>query len=195
MTDGVMRVIAGAQKGRLLKGPSSRGLRPTPNRVREALFSIIGPRIQGARVADFFAGTGAVGIEALSRGAGHVAFVDSDPQAVKLLRANVTHCGLAARAAVYAVPVATFLRRHGPSAGPYDIVFADPPYRSDAGVAFLSSLTTGVTLALGSLIILEHDSKATVPAEIGGLHLVRDYRYGDTTLSLFTFGAERLSAQ
>ncbi len=188
-----MRVIAGEQKGRQLIGPPRRGLRPTPNRVREALFSILGPRLEGARVADLYAGTGAVGIEALSRGAGHVAFVESDPQALRLVRANLAQCGLADLAVVYPMPVANFLQREAPSCGPYDIIFADPPYRDDAGTELLPSLTSGEALAPMSLFILEHGSKAAVPTQVGGLCRRRQYRYGDTTLSVFALSAEGMS--
>ncbi len=189
-----MRVIAGAQKGRSLVGPPSRGLRPTPNRVREALFSIIGSRIEGARVADLYAGTGAVGIEALSRGAGHVTFVEADPKALRLVRANLAHCGLAHLAAVYPMSVANFLHREASSGAPYDIMFADPPYDQDAGTELLPSLASGATIAPDSLVILEHFSKATVPAQVGRLCRLRQYRYGDTTLSVFALSTEGTSA-
>lgn len=188
-----MRVIAGAQKGRRLLGPSHGGLRPTPDRVREALFSIIGPRIVGACVVDLYAGTGAVGIEALSRGARHVDFVESDPQARKVLRANLDQCGFALLATVHPLSVAAFLRRHAASREPYDIVFADPPYRIDAGRDLLPSVVAGATIAADSLIILEHSSKATVPTCIGALRRLRQYRYGDSTLSTFALGVEGAS--
>ncbi len=189
-----MRVIAGVQKGRPLIGPPNHGLRPTPNRVREALFSILGPRIAGARIADLYAGTGAVGIEALSRGAGHVAFVESDPQALRLVRANLVQCGLAHLAAVYATSVADFLRRKAPTGIPYDIIFADPPYRHDAGKELLPALASGPILAPDALVVLEHFSKAALPTQVGQLCRRRQYRYGDTTLSVFGVSTEGTSA-
>src|SRR5512143_3265708 len=92
---GFLRVIAGAYKGRRLKTPTWEGLRPTSDRLRETLFNILAPRIEGARVLDGFAGTGALGIEALSRGAAHVTFVDSDPRAIALVLENLRRCGIA----------------------------------------------------------------------------------------------------
>lgn len=189
-----MRVIAGAQKGRRLTGPPRGGLRPTPDRVKEALFSILGPRIVGAFMVDLYAGTGAVGIEALSRGARAVTFVESDTQALRVLRTNLAHCGFAPLATVHAMSVSRFLRAKGPSSEPYDVVFADPPYRLDAERELLPWLGRGATIAPGSLVILEHSSKAEIPARVGGLSRVRQYRYGDTTLSMFTLGAEGASA-
>ena len=187
-------LLPGLQKGRRLVGPPHGGLRPTPDRVREALFSIIGPRIEGALVVDLYAGTGAVGIEALSRGARHVDFVESDPKALKVLRANLDQCGFSKLASVHAVSVAAFLGRHASSQEPYDIVFADPPYRIDAGRELLPSVVSSATIVPDSLLILEHSSKATVPTCIGALRRLRQYRYGDTSLSMFALGVEGSSS-
>src|SRR5438093_490869 len=109
-----MRVIAGLQKGRRLVGPKGPGLRPTADRVKEALFAILGPRIDGARFLDLYAGTGAIGIEALSRGARWVTFVESDPTALRVLRANLKMCGMGASADIQACRAGVFLRRREP---------------------------------------------------------------------------------
>jgi len=165
-------------------GPKGPGLRPTSDRVKEALFSILSPALVGARFLDLYAGTGAIGIEALSRGAEQAAFVEPHAASLRVLRANLERCGLAAQAAIYPCTVAAFFKRSPAGERPYDVVFADPPYRDgDDAAVLLSALQAGSRLQPTATVILEHDSKAE-PA-IAGLSLVRRYRYGDTTLSLF----------
>ena len=186
-----MKVIAGIYKGRQLLGPQGHSLRPTPNKVKEALFSIIGTRISQARVADLYSGTGAIGIEALSRGADHVTFVDSNKQALALLRKNLALCKLSSQAAIHQLFVETFLQKSTLQASPFDLVFADPPYTLDANKELLPSLASSVTIHAQSLVILEHSSKATVSHSIKQLSLQRQYQYGDTTLSVFTNNIER----
>src|SRR6188508_1151759 len=121
-----MRVIAGKFKGRRLKSPTWEGLRPTSDKLRETLFNVIGARVVGARVLDGYAGTGAVGIEALSRGASHVTFVESDRRAVDLIAANLAHCGVKDG---YAIIRVDFARAQSRLRGTeFDIIFLDPPY-------------------------------------------------------------------
>ena len=129
-----MRVIAGSHRGRRLSGPRGTTLRPTSDKVREALFSILGTRIPGSRFLDLYAGTGAVGIEALSRGATIVTFVESDPKAVQVMRKNLTACGMLDQAVVRVGPTQTFLRQPQSWDGPYDVLFADPPYADRGAV-------------------------------------------------------------
>jgi len=119
-----MRVIAGTLKGRTLDAPKWDGLRPTSDKLRETLFNVLATRIQGARVLDGFAGTGAVGIEALSRGAAHVTFVDRDPRAVALIETNLERCGVTDRYAIIRVRFAVTEQLAG--SGPFDVVFLDP---------------------------------------------------------------------
>lgn len=178
-----MRVIAGAQKGRRLAGPKGHDLRPTADRVKEALFSIIGARLVDARFLDLYAGTGSVGIEALSRGAGHVAFVESNPTTLQLLRMNLDRCGLAGRGEVHACPAATFLEEADPDT--FDIIFADPPYSTDGGTQVLQLLDHTQRVAQDSMVILEHSTKLTPPSVSGRLSRRRQYRYGDTSLSIY----------
>jgi 16S rRNA (guanine(966)-N(2))-methyltransferase RsmD len=181
-----MRVIAGSQKGRRLAGPSSARLRPTSDRVKEALFSILGDGIVGARFLDLYAGTGAIGIEALSRGAREAAFVESDPASLRVLRTNLDRCGVAASAAIHPYSAARFVRRRSPEAVPYDVVFADPPYdHTDGWSKLLPALAQNAIVRDGSTVILEHHTKLSVPPHIGRLSRLRQYRYGDTTLSVF----------
>lgn len=180
-----MRVIAGAHRGRRLTGPQSDSLRPTSDRVREALFSILGTRIQGARVLDLYAGTGAVGIEALSRGAVHVTFVESAPAAKRVLQTNLDRCALDDKAVVRGCRVEQFLRRLGPELAPFDVVFADPPYAADDELRALSTLLNNISLAGHGVIVLEHAKRTSIPDSLGGVAATRRYEYGDTCLSVF----------
>lgn len=185
-----MRVIAGAHKGRRLHGPKGPGLRPTSDRVKEALFSILGSRVAGSRFLDLYAGTGAIGIEALSRGARQVTFVEPDQAALRVLRANLIQCGLADSADIHTCSAAAFLKRRTTAAQPYDLVFADPPYRPDRLAELWPVLCETAAIAPDALIAVEHASKTELPPSQGRLTLLRQYRYGDTTLSLFEMAVQ-----
>ena len=138
---------------------------------------------EGNRALDLFAGTGLVGIEALSRGAQHVTFVESDPAIRRVLKANLERCGYAARAEVKATAAARFLKE--PPAQLYDIVFVDPPYHSAEGEKILPSLGRGAIIQRTGVVVIEHFHKNPLPVCIGGLTLLNTYRYGDTILSLY----------
>lgn len=181
-----MRIIAGRLKGRRLKPPQAAGVRPTSDRVKEALFSILGDRTVGARFLDLCAGTGAIGIEALSRGAQSATFIEPDRASLRVLRANLEECGTAGGATVVPSTAEAFLRRAPRTGAAYDIIFADPPYHENSGSALLRSLDRAGIMTRDSTVILEHFSKATIPSEVGCLRRARQYRYGDTTLSVFT---------
>ena len=159
-------------------------MRPTSGRVKEALFSILGDRVPGARMLDLFAGTGAIGIEALSRGAGHVTFVESSQDSLRLLKENLERCGAADSARIERVSASSFLRRGSEPA--YDVVFADPPYKTESGRDLLPDLERGVMIAPRTLVILEHPTRQPVPPRVGRLAQTRQYRYGDTTLTLYS---------
>jgi 16S rRNA (guanine966-N2)-methyltransferase len=181
-----MRIIAGYLKGRRLKPPQAGGARPTSDRVREALFSILGDRTAGARFLDLYAGTGAVGIEALSRGARSATFIEPDRASLRVLRANLEACEMAGSARVVPTTAETFLQRVPLADAAYDIIFADPPYHENGGPALLRSLDQAGIMTRDSTVILEHFSKVTIPSEVGRLLRVRQYRYGDTALSVFS---------
>lgn len=182
-----MRVIAGTHRGRLLRGPKSPGVRPTSDRVKEALFSIIGQRVINTRFLDLYAGTGAVSIEALSRGATYVASVESDANALRLLRRNVQDCAMSHLIRVHDQTVARFLAHPARWEGPYQIVFADPPYERSADlVALLSDPVTDQLFADDAWLLVEHAAKTTLPAPLGPGCLLRRYHYGDTALSLYS---------
>jgi 16S rRNA (guanine966-N2)-methyltransferase len=175
-----IRIIAGALKGRRLDTPDWPGLRPTSDRLRETLFNVLSPRIQGARVLDAFAGTGAVGIEALSRGAAHVTFVEEDRRAVRLIEANLEHCGVKDRYAIIRAGFAGAVRN---LEQPFDLLFLDPPY----GQATLTgSLEQAAALVgPGSLLVIEHARRDDAPAELAGLRRTRQLLSGDSALSFY----------
>ena len=182
-----MRVIAGTHRGRRLCRPQGSAIRPTSDRVREALFSIIGNRLVNSRFLDLYAGTGAVSIEAVSRGAAHVACVESDVEALKLLRRNVVDCGIAEHMTIYAHRVQHFLDRPDRWEGPYHIMFADPPYAmTHEFTTLLSETVTSRLCAADAWLIIEHANKTSVPSSLGCATRTRHYRYGDTALSLYS---------
>lgn len=181
---GVTRIVAGAAGGRRLTVPAGRGTRPTSDRIREALFSALGALLDlaGARVLDLYAGTGAVGLEALSRGAAHALLVEADPRAARAIRDNARHLGMAG-AEVVADRVQRLVA--GPPPGPpFDLVFADPPYQlPDAGLnAVLADLAGNGWLAPGAVVVVERRRTAAEPVWPAPLKSAKLRRYGDTSL-------------
>ena len=179
-----MRVIAGALKGRRLKAPTWDGLRPTSDKLRETLFNVLAPRTAGARVLDGFAGTGAIGIEALSRGASHVVFIESDPRASALVEANLAHCGVQTGYTVLGVAVTRALRTLAadPGCAPFDIVVFDPPYDAAPGEVIEEA---GAVVAPGGVLVLEHSGTLTAPESSGRLVRVRQIASGDSRLTFY----------
>ena len=175
-----MRVIAGRYKGRRLNTPTWEGLRPTSDKLRETLFNILAARIPGARVLDGFAGTGAVGIEALSRGAGHVTFVDTDARALALVRANLATCGI--QEADYNIERGTVERALRTAGASFDLILLDPPYDLHSVSPTLEA--AAARLSADGLLVLERATRREpdVPA---ALTRVRDVTSGDSTLTLF----------
>jgi 16S rRNA (guanine966-N2)-methyltransferase len=182
-----VRVIAGAAKGRRLTVPSGDGTRPTADRVKEALFSSLQAMLPGARVLDLYAGAGGLGLEALSRGASSVTFVESDRRALAALEANVATVGLPG-AKVVGLDVRRALAGGG-LVGPYDLVLLDPPYRLDADeVDEVLSLLVD-RLASPARVSLERASRDRAPIWPAGLLGGEPRRYGDTTLHRADTGA------
>ena len=175
-----MRIIAGALKGRRIDAPDWPGLRPTSDRLRETLFNVLAPRIEGARFLDAYAGTGAVGIEALSRGAAHVTFVERDPRAVRLVEQNLARCGVKDR---YAIIRAGFTTAAAGLAEAFDIIFLDPPY--GAGEMVASSKAAAHLLAKDGVMIVEHARRDAAPALIDGLVHARELAQGDSALAFY----------
>jgi 16S rRNA (guanine(966)-N(2))-methyltransferase RsmD len=178
--DEAMRVIAGRLKGRRLKAPAWDGLRPTSDKLRETLFNILAPRIDRARVLDGYAGTGAVGIEAISRGAAHVTFIEQDRRAVALIDENLTACGVEGGYTIHRGDVATVLPGLGARA--FDLILLDPPYDTMTITAVLEA--SARALADEGLVVLEHATRR-LPEPSPALEPVRHVKSGDSTLTLF----------
>src|SRR6185295_9577325 len=184
-----MRVIAGKYKGRKLKSPPSLEVRPTSDRLRETLFNVIAPRITDARFLDLCAGSGAVGIEAISRGATHVTFVDSSRPMCTLIKSNLELCRIErSESDVIQSDAQDYLRRFvakQPDSGkPWDIIFFDPPYATDyLPILTIFGAESSSLLTDGGLLIVEHYQKTSLPAEVGSLVRYRVLKQGDSALS------------
>jgi 16S rRNA (guanine(966)-N(2))-methyltransferase RsmD len=176
-----MRIIAGSLKGRRLKAPAWDGLRPTSDKLRETLFNILAPRIAGARVLDGYAGTGAIGIEAISRGAAQVTFVERDRRAQALIADNLVHCGIADGYAIIRASADRAFADLAGAASVFDIIVLDPPY--DEPAAF----TVASLVAPDGVLVLEHASRSQAPDAIGPLARTRDVVSGDSALSFYAW--------
>jgi 16S rRNA (guanine966-N2)-methyltransferase len=176
-----MRIVAGTLKGRRLEAPAWEGLRPTSDKLRETLFNVLAPRIEGARLLDGFAGTGAVGIEAISRGASHVTFVESDTRAIGLIKSNLERCGVSDRYAIIRVRFAGTERP--PVAGSFDIIFLDPPYGARELVAAIEAAEP--LLEHQTLLVVEHARRDIAPQSSGALVRTRLLTSGDSALAFY----------
>jgi 16S rRNA (guanine(966)-N(2))-methyltransferase RsmD len=176
-----MRIIAGTHKGRRLEAPDWPGLRPTSDKLRETLFNVLAARVGGAAVLDGYAGTGAVGIEALSRGAASVTFVEEDARAARLIESNLDRCAVSDR---YAIIRARFVDAAAQLGGRrFDVVFLDPPYGEPA---LAMALEAGARLlAETGILVLEHARRDPVPAIAGVLTRTRDLVSGDSALAFY----------
>jgi len=190
-----MRIIAGKFRGRNLKSPPSLEVRPTSDRLRETLFNVIAPRIDDTRFLDLCAGSGAVGIEALSRGARTATFVDRAQKMCDLIKANLDLCRIERSASdVIKAEAAEFLRRFvakQPDSGkPWDIVFFDPPYADDySPVLKMFEAHSGTLLTNDGLLIIEHHHKQELPELLGSLTRYRVLKQGDSALSFYAEAA------
>lgn len=185
-----MRVIAGTLRRRMLEAPAGLATRPTSDRLRETLFNVLAPRMEGARFLDLYAGSGAVGIEAVSRGARQVVLVERAAPALRVLRGNLEKLGLRGEVRVEAVSVAAFLRRGRPqtSALQFDLVFLDPPYEAADEYAQALGLLGGEAnglLAENAMVIAEHRRKEKLADRYGMLGRTRLLEQGDAALSLY----------
>jgi 16S rRNA (guanine(966)-N(2))-methyltransferase RsmD len=184
-----MRVIAGTYRSRLLVSPRGTATRPTSDRLRETLFNILSTRIEGCLFADLYAGTGAVGIEAISRGASHVWFAENAPTALAAINQNLTALKITRNFTVEDRGTGALLQRLAKLAKPVDIVFLDPPYEAEAEyegtLNFFGSVRGRLLLAPDSLVIAEHSSKVDLPKRFGGLEHTRLLRQGDAALSFY----------
>jgi 16S rRNA (guanine(966)-N(2))-methyltransferase RsmD len=181
-----VRIIAGSLKGRRLLTPTWNGVRPTSDKLRETLFNILAARVVDARVLDAYAGTGAIGIEALSRGAAMVAFVDEDARAVKLINENLERCALGAeQPGRYAIIRGRVGAKTPLSLAPQsiDLAVLDPPYDEPDLAAALTAVEP--LIASGGLVVLEHARRRVAPESAGDLRRVRSVNSGDSALAFY----------
>jgi 16S rRNA (guanine(966)-N(2))-methyltransferase RsmD len=185
-----MRVIAGTYRSRILKSLKGLALRPTSDRLRETLFNVLGPEVSGSRFVDLFAGTGAIGIEALSRGAKEVVFIENHPPAVKLIGRNLESLEITLGATVYEADALRGLdllvSRNKRATVGFDFVFLDPPYAAAENCArVLEFLGAADLLAPGGLVIAEHRRRLDLTEEVGALLRFRVLKQGDAALSFY----------
>jgi 16S rRNA (guanine966-N2)-methyltransferase len=177
----MFRVLGGSIRGRKLEGPRGLEFRPTMAQVKQFIFNILGDRIENARILDLFSGTGSLGIEALSRGAAFVTFVDSSDEAVRILSRNIKTCGFETASRVQRADVFRFLER---VAEPFDLIFADPPFKNDLRQGIVHGVDQSVSLKPEGLLILEHEIHDQ-DEEKHRLSLVRQKRFGHCMVSIY----------
>jgi 16S rRNA (guanine966-N2)-methyltransferase len=187
-----MRVIAGQFRSRQLRSLKGHALRPTSDRLRETLFNVISARVPDSRFIDVFAGTGAVGIEAISRGAAHVVFIENHPPAASLIQKNLASLEICSGAIVLPLDALRALDRlasaHKPGTPPFGIVFLDPPYAaSEDYLRVLSFLGQAPFLSDGSLVIAEHRRTFDLAERFGNLERIRVLRQGDASLGFYRY--------
>jgi len=179
-----VRISSGNLKGRKVKVCGvGKDLRPTSSKVRESLFNIIGPRIKGSAFVDLYAGTGAVGMEAMSREAHSVYFVEADRKTAKQIEDTLCDCGCRPKALIVNMKADRFIKKSAEEGKKFDIVFLDPPYAAGEVEPLLEALGKGDALADDAIVIAEHPSKSQLPDEVGVLKKRKTYRYGDTSLT------------
>ncbi len=178
-----MRIISGDCRGRKLVQLQGRDIRPTPDRVREALFNIIGPRIQGQRVLDLFAGSGAFGLEALSRGADTAVFLDTAPNSCKVIKENIALCRMTDRARLLQHDIVSHPLPSSLARSPFDLIFMDPPY--DKGYADITLAKDRFLdlLAPGGIVIVEQSQRECLADHMNGLDIYRQKKYSKTFIS------------
>ena len=189
-----MRIIAGTARGRRLQTPAKssakhvgQAIRPTADRAREALFSIIGREIKDAIILDLFAGTGALGLEALSRGARQAVFVDNNSQAIELIKKNIELCGFSDRTLVMKRDLSKglyFFTKKNPALK-FSIIFMDPPYRKGLSTAMLQEIVKTPVLSAGGLVVVEDEALSELPSGLSGLSIVDQRHYGETGFWLY----------
>ena len=174
-----MRVISGSARGRRLKEPAGFDIRPTSDMVKESVFNIVQFDVEGRRVLDLFAGSGQLGIEALSRGAKSAVFVDSSPEAAKLIRQNLALCGFSGFGAVYVRDAVKHLERDSDT---FDLILIDPPYDTPLLSEVLRAIIRFDKLNTNGIIMCETKAGVTAPAAASPYFLCRDYKYGSTKI-------------
>ncbi len=183
-----MRVIAGEARGFTLKGPAGPGTRPMADKIKGALFSMLASLgVEPERVLDLYAGTGSIGIEALSRGAEHAVFVEQNAAAANVVRANLKHTKFDDRAQVHQQPVQSYLRHAArPAAGDgFDLVIMDPPYADPAIIPTLEEVGASPLVQSGAIVVIGHSPRVTLPERAGTLERLRERCHGDSCFSIY----------
>jgi 16S rRNA (guanine966-N2)-methyltransferase len=187
-----MRITGGLSKGRLLASLRGLKIRPTSDRVRQAVFNLIGQDLAGLKALDLFAGTGSLGIEALSRGASWCLFIDNSVQSIKIIRKNLELCGFQGLGSVLrsdlrrGLPRKTSLMNRG-----FDLIFVDPPYRKGLIPSLLKQLGDRGILASPSFVVAQSAREESLPAALEDLRMVKTRTYGETKIHLYRFGEDR----
>jgi len=178
-----MRIISGASKGRKLRMPSGRSVRPTSDRVKESIFNILGDEVKGKLVLDLFAGTGNLGIEALSRGAAKVVFVEKGRQALRIIERNLLETGMAVRSEVLPKDVTRAIGILAQRNESFDLILMDPPYREGWIMKALERFRRTPVHHEGSLLVIEHDRREPLPDVVEGWEVIKQRKLGDTLVS------------
>jgi len=180
-----MRIIGGQAKGRRIAKPQGCEIRPTSDRVKEALFNLL-QRMDGCRFLDLFAGTGNIGLEALSRGASQVIFVEQDPRCIEAIRRNARHCGFTDGYECLAQTVDDALRRLSRRGDVFDVIFMDPPYDRGLVQEVLTGIERHALLTEEGIVVVQHSARESVGCDAEMLILEDERRYGDTLLSFWS---------
>lgn len=180
-----MRVISGTAGGRTLKAVPGQGTRPTTDKVKEAIFSRIGPYFEGGYVLDLFAGTGGLGIEALSRGMDQGIFIDKERTSIQIVHENLKNTGMVERAEVYRNDAFRGLKALAKRKMQFDLVFMDPPYRLKNVEEWMGFMEENQLLKEQSVIVVEHEASHTYAEQIGQIQLEKHTVYGDTAVSVY----------
>jgi 16S rRNA (guanine966-N2)-methyltransferase len=178
-----MRIITGEAKGKRLHSPRGRDVRPTADRVKESIFNILGNRCENTNVLDLFAGTGNLGLEAISRGARYVFFVEKSRTALRILRENVSACDFAPRAAILGMEVQRALKLLGRRGESFQVIFADPPYGRGWADRTLKEIANQGILSQEGLIVMEHAAHEPLAGDLGELTILEQKKYGETVVS------------
>ncbi|MEK6777551.1 MAG: 16S rRNA (guanine(966)-N(2))-methyltransferase RsmD [bacterium] len=187
----MIRIISGECKGRRLKTLKGRAVRPTSDRAKQTLFDILQDRINGCNFLDLFSGSGGIGFEAASRGAGEVYLIESDPNAMKIIKENAVLCGFGKNVSVYEMDCGQSLRRISKEKKTFDLIFLDPPYTDHAAYELIEIVGEEGLLSKGGLVIAEHDRRHALPKSFGVLRMLRTRRVGDTVFSFYGGDVEK----
>ncbi|WNR46602.1 16S rRNA (guanine(966)-N(2))-methyltransferase RsmD [Paenibacillus roseipurpureus] len=180
-----MRVISGTAKGRSLKAVPGTSTRPTTDKVKEAIFSMIGPYFDGGQVLDLFAGTGGLGIEALSRGMDKAIFIDIEKKSIDTIQHNVQVAGLKDQVEIYRTDATRALKVLAKRAEQFQLVFLDPPYRMKGIAELISTMEEQALVDEQAVVVVEHDAKDVLDETIGGFLKQRRADYGDTAVTIY----------